>query len=37
VGWLGGLSIGLAVVSSTILLWPERGPALGPAMRARPI
>jgi purine-cytosine permease-like protein len=28
VGWLGGLSIGLAVVSSTILLWPERGPAL---------
>src|SRR5215207_1584562 len=28
VGWLGGLSIGLAVVSSTILLWPVRGPAL---------
>ena len=28
VGWLGGLSIGLTVVSSTILLWPERGPAL---------
>jgi hypothetical protein len=28
VGWLGGLSIGLAVVSSTIGLWPERGPAL---------
>jgi hypothetical protein len=28
VGWLGGLSIGLAVVSSMILLWPERGPAL---------
>jgi hypothetical protein len=28
VGWLGGLSIGLAVVSSAILLWPERGPAL---------
>jgi hypothetical protein len=28
VGWLGGLSIGVAVVSSTILLWPERGPAL---------
>ena len=28
VAWLGGLSIGLAVVSSTILLWPERGPAL---------
>jgi hypothetical protein len=28
VAWLGGLFIGLAVVSSTILLWPERGPAL---------
>jgi hypothetical protein len=28
VGWLGGLSIGLTVVSSMILLWPERGPAL---------
>jgi hypothetical protein len=28
VGWLGGLSIGLTVVSSTILLWSERGPAL---------
>jgi hypothetical protein len=28
VAWLGGLSIGLAVVSSTIVLWPERGPAL---------
>jgi hypothetical protein len=28
VGWLGVLSIGLTVVSSTILLWPERGPAL---------
>jgi hypothetical protein len=28
VGWLGGLSIGLAVVSSMIVLWPERGPAL---------
>jgi hypothetical protein len=28
VAWLGGLSIGLAVVSSMILLWPERGPAL---------
>src|SRR5215211_6630766 len=28
VGWLGGLSIGLAVVSSMILLWPERGSAL---------
>jgi hypothetical protein len=28
VGWLGGLSIGVAVVSSAIGLWPERGPAL---------
>jgi hypothetical protein len=28
VGWLGGLSIGVAVVSSMIGLWPERGPAL---------
>ena len=28
VAWLGGLSIGLAVVSSAILLWPERGPEL---------
>jgi hypothetical protein len=28
VGWVGGLSIGLTVVSSTILLWPERGQAL---------
>jgi hypothetical protein len=28
VAWLGGLFIGLAVVSSMILLWPERGPAL---------
>jgi hypothetical protein len=28
VAWLGGLSIVLAVVSSMILLWPERGPAL---------
>src|SRR5215211_1163454 len=28
VAWLGGLSIGLAAVSSTIGLWPERGPAL---------
>jgi hypothetical protein len=28
VAWLGGLSIGLAVLSSAILLWPERGPAL---------
>ena len=26
VAWLGGLSIGLTVVSSMILLWPERGP-----------
>ena len=25
VAWLGGVSIGLPVVSSTILLWPERG------------
>jgi hypothetical protein len=35
VAWLGGLSIGLAVVSYTIMLWPDRGPALvrpeGPA------
>jgi hypothetical protein len=35
VAWLGGLSIGLAVVSYTILLWPARGLALvrpeGPA------
>jgi hypothetical protein len=28
VAWLGGLSIGLTCVSSTVLLWPERGPAL---------
>jgi hypothetical protein len=28
VGWLGGLSIGVAVVSSMIVLWPGRGPAL---------
>jgi hypothetical protein len=28
VAWLGGLSIGLTGVSSTILLWPERGTAL---------
>ena len=28
VAWLGGLSIGLAVVLYTILFWPERGPAL---------
>jgi hypothetical protein len=28
VAWLGGLSIGLTVVSSMIVLWPERGPAL---------
>jgi hypothetical protein len=28
VGWLGGLSIGLTVMSSAILLWPERGLAL---------
>jgi hypothetical protein len=28
VGWLGGASIGVAVVSSMIVLWPERGPAL---------
>jgi hypothetical protein len=28
VGWLGGLSIGLTVVLYTIVLWPERGPAL---------
>ena len=28
VAWLGALSIGLTVVSSTIGLWPERGPAL---------
>jgi hypothetical protein len=28
VAWLGGLSIGLIVVSSMIVLWPERGQAL---------
>jgi hypothetical protein len=28
VAWLGGLSIGLIVVSSMIVLWPERGSAL---------
>jgi hypothetical protein len=28
VAWLGALSIGLTVVASMILLWPERGPAL---------
>jgi hypothetical protein len=28
VAWLGGLSVGLASVSSAIILWPERGPAL---------
>jgi hypothetical protein len=28
VAWLGALSIGLTVVSSMILLWPERGQAL---------
>jgi hypothetical protein len=28
VAWLGVLSIGLTVVSSMIVLWPERGPAL---------
>ncbi len=28
VSWLGGLSIGLIVVSSMIVLWAERGPAL---------
>jgi hypothetical protein len=28
VAWLGGLSIGLTVMSYTIVLWPERGPAL---------
>jgi hypothetical protein len=28
VAWLGGLSIGLTVVSSMVLLWPARGPAL---------
>ena len=28
VGWLGGASIGMIVVLASILLWPERGPAL---------
>jgi hypothetical protein len=28
IGWLGSLSVGLAVLSSMIVLWPERGPAL---------
>jgi hypothetical protein len=28
VAWLGGLSIGLICVLSSIVLWPERGPAL---------
>jgi hypothetical protein len=28
VGWLGGLSIGLISVLASILLWPDRGPAL---------
>jgi len=28
VGWLGGLSIGLICVLASIVLWPERGPAL---------
>ena len=28
VGWLGGLSIGLICVLQSIVLWPERGPAL---------
>ena len=28
VGWLGGLSIGLIIVPASILLWPDRGPAL---------
>ena len=28
VGWLGGLSIGLICVLTSIVLWPERGPAL---------
>ncbi|MDP9438853.1 MAG: hypothetical protein M3P49_08925 [Actinomycetota bacterium] len=35
VAWLGGLSIGLISVIASVLLWPERGPALvrpkGPA------
>jgi hypothetical protein len=28
VGWLGGLSIGLICVLTSIVIWPERGPAL---------
>jgi len=28
VGWLGGLSIGVICVLTSIVLWPERGPAL---------
>jgi MFS family permease len=28
VAWLGGLSIGLICVLTSIILWPERGPAL---------
>ncbi len=28
VAWLGGLSVGLAIVWGAIILWPERGPAL---------
>ena len=28
VGWLGGFSIGLICVLTSIVLWPERGPAL---------
>jgi hypothetical protein len=28
VAWLGGLSIGLICVLTSIVLWPERGPAL---------
>jgi hypothetical protein len=28
VGWLGGLSIGLICVLTSIVLWPERGPTL---------
>jgi hypothetical protein len=28
VGWLGGLSIGLICVLNSIVIWPERGPAL---------
>jgi hypothetical protein len=28
VGWLGGLSIGLICILTSIVLWPERGPVL---------